>query len=62
MEAAGILPYQLLHINNVANGFHWETYAVEGTPGEICLNGPPAHNFKKGDKVIILALASKKLF
>lgn len=58
MEAAGILPFQLLHINSMANAVHWETYAIPGNAGEgeICLNGCPARLFKRGDEVIILAL------
>ena len=58
MEAAGILPFQLLHINSMANAVHWETYAIRGTPGkgEIGLNGCPARLFKPGDEVIILSL------
>ncbi len=57
MRAAGIVPFQLLHINSMANAVHWETYAIQGAPGEICLNGCPARLFQPGDKVIILALA-----
>lgn len=58
MEAAGILPFRLLHINNMSNAVHWETYAIAGTAngGEICLNGCPARLFQPGDQVIILAL------
>ena len=58
MEAADIAPYQLLHINNLANAAHWETYAIPGTPGqgEICLNGSPARLFHPGDLVVILSL------
>lgn len=57
MKAAGIIPLQLVHINSMANAVHWETYAIAGGPGEICLNGCPARLFQPGDKVIILALA-----
>lgn len=57
MEAAGIVPFQLVHINNNANAVHWETYVIPGERGEICLNGCPARLFHPGDKVIILALA-----
>ncbi len=57
MKAAGIVPFQLVHINSMANAAHWETYAISGGPGEICLNGCPARLFQPGDKVIILALA-----
>jgi aspartate 1-decarboxylase len=58
MEAADILPFQLLHINSLSNAAHWETYAIPGKPGsgEICLNGSPARLFQPGDQVIILAI------
>lgn len=58
MSAAGIVPFQLLHINSMANAAHWETYAISGEPnsGEICLNGCPARLFHPGDEVIILSL------
>jgi|SRR5665213_361953 len=58
MSAAGILPFQLLHINSMANAVHWETYAIPGSPGkgEVLLNGCPARLFQPGDQVIILAL------
>jgi aspartate 1-decarboxylase len=57
MEAAGIVPFQLLHINNLSNAAHWETYAIPGKPGagDICLNGSPARLFHPGDQVVILA-------
>lgn len=59
LEKAGIKPFQYLIITNVANGTFWQTYAVAAPKGSgvICLNGPPAHHFKPGDKVIILAEA-----
>lgn len=58
MEAAGIVPFQLIHVNNMSNAVHWETYVIVGKPGagEICLNGCPARLFQPGDEVIILAL------
>jgi len=55
MKLADILPYELVHINNMANAVHWETYAIPGEIGEICLNGCPARLFQVGDEVIILA-------
>ncbi len=59
LDASGIKPFQYLIITNLANGTFWQTYAMAGKrgAGDICLNGPPAHQFKKGDKVIILAEA-----
>jgi aspartate 1-decarboxylase len=59
LDAAGIKPFQYLNITNVSNGIFWQTYAMAGKrgQGDICLNGPPARHFQKGDKVIILAEA-----
>jgi aspartate 1-decarboxylase len=56
MRAADIKPYELVHINNMANAVHWETYAMLGQTGQICLNGCPARLFQPGDEVIILSL------
>jgi len=59
IEKAGMRPFQMVHINNVSNGIHWETYVIAGKRGSgvVCLNGPPARIFQPGDKVIILAEA-----
>ncbi len=58
MAAAGIAPFQLVHINSMANAIHWETYVLPGVPGsgEIRLNGCPARLFRPDDEVIILSL------
>jgi aspartate 1-decarboxylase len=58
MAAANIAPFQLVHINSLANAVHWETYAIPGEPnsGDVCLNGCPARLFQPGDKVVILSL------
>lgn len=57
LEASGIQPFQYLNITNLRNGVFWRTYAIAGKRGggDICLNGPPARHFKKGDVVVILA-------
>ena len=59
LEKAGIKPFQYLNITNVSNGVLWRTYAMPGKRGhgDVCLNGPPARHFQKGDKIIILAEA-----
>jgi aspartate 1-decarboxylase len=57
LQAAGIVPFQLVHINSMANAVHWETYAIPGRAGQVCLNGCPARLFQPGDEVIILSLA-----
>jgi aspartate 1-decarboxylase len=56
MAAADIAPFQLVHINNMSNAVHWETYAIPGRDGEIQLNGCPARLFHTGDEVIVLSL------
>jgi len=57
LEASGIIPGQFVYINNLANGHPWSTYVLPGKrdSGVICLNGPPAHHFKPGNIVVILA-------
>src|SRR3990167_8357416 len=57
ITAAGLVPGQMVTINNVSNAVSWRTYIVEGKKGkgEIILNGPPARLFHKGDIVIIFA-------
>ncbi|HUY62639.1 MAG TPA: aspartate 1-decarboxylase [Candidatus Paceibacterota bacterium] len=59
IEAAGLLPGQMVQITNVSNAVLWRTYVVKGEKGkgQIILNGPPARLFQKGDKVIILGEA-----
>lgn len=56
LEASGLVPGQMVTINNVSNAASWRTYILKGVRGrgEIILNGPPARIFHKGDKVIIL--------
>lgn len=53
IAAAGLMKFELVHINNVNNGNHWETYVIPGEPQSIVLNGPPAHLFSRGDIVVI---------
>jgi aspartate 1-decarboxylase len=57
MDAAGILPYEQVHILDVTNGARLETYAIVGErgSGEVCINGAAAHLVHRGDVVIIVA-------
>lgn len=57
LEAAGLLPGQMVQITNVSNAVLWRTYILEGEKGQIVLNGPPARLFQKGDKVVVLGEA-----
>jgi aspartate 1-decarboxylase len=60
MEAADILPYEMVHVLNVNNGQRFTTYAIEGEAdsGTVCLNGAAARLVSKGDIVIILTYNS----
>jgi aspartate 1-decarboxylase len=57
LDQSGIRPFQYVNITNVSNGVFWQTYVMAGPRGggDICLNGPPARHFQRGDKIIILA-------
>ncbi len=55
LDAAGILPYELVMISNLNNGERFTTYAIAGGrgTGEVVLNGPTARKGVVGDKIII---------
>jgi len=57
MEAANILPYEMVHVLDLNNGARFETYAIEGERGsrELCINGAAARLVSKGDTVILLS-------
>lgn len=54
LEMADILPFEKVQVLNVNNGARFETYAIQGGPGEICLNGAAARLAMPGDLVIII--------
>lgn len=56
MEAADILPYEMVHVLNINNGQRFQTYAIEGETGSgsVVLNGAAARLVSEGDLVIIL--------
>ncbi|GAG12283.1 unnamed protein product [marine sediment metagenome] len=60
IEAADLLPFELVHVLDITNGARLETYVIEGErgKGEVVINGAAAHLVDKGDLVIILAYAS----
>ena len=55
MEEADILPFEQVQVLDVNNGSRFTTYAIEGGPGEICVNGAAARLVTLGDLVIILS-------
>lgn len=59
LEAADILPGELVAIVDVTNGARLETYTIAGERGSgvIGINGPAAHLINEGDTVILIAYA-----
>jgi aspartate 1-decarboxylase len=57
MALADILPYEQVAVLDIDNGARFETYAIEGGPGEICLNGAAARLVAPGDRVILITYA-----
>jgi len=57
MAEADILEYEQVHVLDVDNGNRLVTYAIEGEPGEVCLNGAAAHLVEVGHRVIVVAYA-----
>lgn len=59
LEAAGIIPFEQIHIYNINNGERFITYAIKAEAGSgiISVNGAAAHKAKPGDRVIICAYA-----
>ena len=55
MLAAGIAPFESVHVWNVTRGTRLETYAILGEQGsnDLCINGAAAHLVRPGDLIII---------
>lgn len=58
MELADIMEMEQVAVLDIDNGARFETYAITGGPGEICLNGAAARLVHSGDKVIVLTYAA----
>jgi len=58
IEAAGLLPYEVVLVSNVATGARAETYVIPGHGvGRIELNGAMARLGATGDRLIVMAFA-----
>ena len=57
LKAAGILPYEQVHVLDVDNGARLTTYAIEGEAGSgvVQVNGAAARLVSRGDIVIVIA-------
>jgi aspartate 1-decarboxylase len=57
MRLADILEHEQVAVLDIDNGARFETYAIEGKPGEVCLNGAAARLVHHGDRVIVITYA-----
>jgi aspartate 1-decarboxylase len=59
LDAADILPGELVSIVDVTNGARLETYTIAGERGSgvLGINGPAAHLVHQGDMVILITYA-----
>src|SRR5579875_1619846 len=57
MAAADILEHEQVTVLDIDNGARFETYAISGEPGQVCLNGAAARLVQRGDLVIVLTYA-----
>ena len=57
LALADIREHEQVAILDIDNGARFETYAILGEPGEICLNGAAARLVAPGDRVIIITYA-----
>lgn len=55
MLAAGIAPFESVHVWDVTRGTRLETYAILGEEGssDVCINGAAAHLVRPGDLIIV---------
>ena len=57
MELADIREHEQVHVLDIDNGARFETYAIEGGPGDVILNGAAARLVHPGDKIIVITYA-----
>lgn len=55
MEKAGIIENEKVLAINFTNGQRFETYAIKGREGEICVNGGAARLCQIGDIITVCA-------
>jgi aspartate 1-decarboxylase len=57
LKQADILEWEQVTVVDIDNGNRFETYAIPGGPGDLCLNGAAARLVQRGDRVIIITYA-----
>ena len=58
MALADIREFEQVAVLDIDNGVRFETYAMEGGPGDVILNGAAARLVQPGDRVIVITYAS----
>lgn len=62
LRAAGIEPYEQVHVVNLSTGARWVTYALEGDPGAFTLNGGGARMGEVSDRCVLMTFAFSPRF
>lgn len=57
LELADIREHEQVHVVDINNGARFETYAIVGGPGDMCLNGAAARLVQPGDTIIVISYA-----
>lgn len=55
LEAADILPGEMVLVVNLNNGARFNTYTIKGEPGKCGLMGGAAHLSDVGDKLLVIS-------
>jgi aspartate 1-decarboxylase len=57
IEAAGMAPYEQVHVSNLSNGERFVTYLIPAPRGSktVMLNGPTARLGMPGDRIVIFS-------
>ena len=58
MALADIREFEQVAVLDIDNGARFETYAMEGGPGDVILNGAAARLVQPGDRVIVITYAT----
>ena len=54
MQLADIREWEQVQVVDIDNGARFETYAIPGGSGDVCLNGAAARLVQPGDRVIVI--------
>ncbi|MBN2199145.1 MAG: aspartate 1-decarboxylase [Candidatus Aminicenantes bacterium] len=57
MKAAGMIPFEQVHVYNISNGERFSTYLIKAKEGSgtVAVYGAAAHKAKVGDKLIVVS-------